>query len=121
MTFKLGLSIADPEIDRSGEFFADLADHTYNHLIEHIEPDTAQAIVNSLLAELSKTFAGEKIYITRKPAIFARWMQAYNDLRYMHYLDVDRKYGWSDGYSLRIQDKISKMRKHRQQLRLPLL
>ena len=47
-------------------------------------------------------------------------MRAYNDLRTMHYRDVDRKYGWSPGYSLKIKDKIVAMMVRRTQLRLPM-
>lgn len=120
--FEWGKSIPDPEIDRSGEFFADMADHLYSQLTveARLSEDKAHAVVDSVIVHLSQTFAGEKFYVSRRPAMFAKWLQAYNDLRHMHYLDVDRKYGWSDGYSLRVQQKIREMRQHRNQLRLPL-
>ena len=69
---------------------------------------------------LSQAFAGEKIYITKNPANFARWLCAYHDLRYMDYRDVDRKYGWSQGYSLKIKEKIQALMQRRTQLRLPI-
>ena len=34
--------------------------------------------------------------------------------------DVDRKYGWSDGYSLRVKEKVDALIQRRTQLRLPL-
>lgn len=119
--FQLGIKIDDPEPGSAGEFFAELADHTFTSLIDQgIDYGDATDIVSSLLVKLSETFAGEKIYITKQPQVFARWMSAYNDLRTMDYKDVDKKYGWSQGYSLRVQQKIRQLRQHRSQLRLPL-
>lgn len=119
--FQLGIKIEDPEPGDAGEFFADLADHTFTSLVDQgIDYGKATDIVSSLLVKLSETFAGEKIYISKQPQVFARWMSAYNDLRTMDYRDVDKKYGWSQGYSLRVQKKIRQRRQHRSQLRLPL-
>ena len=38
----------------------------------------------------------------------------------MDYRDVDRKYGWSQGYSLKIKEKIQALMQRRTQLRLPI-
>ena len=73
-----------------------------------------------MLVHLAETFSGEKFYVTKRPAIFARWMMAYQDLKRMPSRDVDRKYGWADGYSLRVKDKVDALIQRRTQLRLPL-
>jgi len=82
--------------------------------------ETAAEAVNRVLVHLAETFSGEKFYVTKRPAIFARWMMAYQDLKRMPSRDVDRKYGWADGYSLRVKDKVDALIQRRTQLRLPL-
>ena len=82
--------------------------------------ETAAEAVNRVLVHLAETFSGEKFYVTKQPATFARWMMAYQDLRRMPSRDVDRKYGWSDGYSLRVKEKVDALIQRRTQLRLPL-
>ena len=104
--FQWGVQIPEPDINESGEFFAALADHTCSALVAAGIP--------------AETFSGEKFYVTKRPAIFARWMMAYQDLKRMPSRDVDRKYGWADGYSLRVKDKVDALIQRRTQLRLPL-
>lgn len=119
--FQWGVSIPEPDINETGEFFAALSDHLHATLVSQgIDAECASAAIDATLVELAKTFAGERIYIGKQPAIFARWVRAYNDLRTMHYRDVDRKYGWSPGYSLKIKEKIVAMMVRRTQLRLPM-
>lgn len=119
--FQWGVSIPEPDINETGEFFAALSDHLHATLVSQgIDAERASAAIDATLVELAKTFAGERIYIGKQPAIFARWVRAYNDLRTMHYRDVDRKYGWSPGYSLRVKDKINTLMQRRTQLRLPM-
>ena len=119
--FKWGVSIPEPRFDVSGEFFAALADHLHAILTsEGITEATASKAIHETLVRLSQAFAGEKIYITKNPANFARWLCAYHDLRYMDYRAVDRKYGWSQGYSLKIKEKIQALMQRRTQLRLPI-
>ena len=115
--FALGIKIPEPDINESGEFFAALADHTCSALVNAGIPAEA---VNRVLVHLAETFSGEKFYVTKQPATFARWMMAYQDLRRMPSRDVDRKYGWSDGYSLRVKEKVDALIQRRTQLRLPL-
>ena len=117
--FALGIKIPEPDINESGEFFAALADHTCSALVNAgIPAETAAEAVNRVLVHLAETFSGEKFYVTKQPAIFARWMMAYQDLRRMPSRDVDRKYGWSDGYSLRVKEKVEALIQRRTQLRL---
>lgn len=119
--FALGIKIPEPDINESGEFFAALADHTCSALVAAgIPAETAAEAVNRVLVHLAETFSGEKFYVTKRPAIFARWMMAYQDLKRMPSRDVDRKYGWADGYSLRVKDKVDALIQRRTQLRLPL-
>ena len=119
--FRLGIQIPEPDINESGEFFAALADPTCNALVAAgIPAETAAEAVNRVLVHLAETFSGEKFYVTKQPATFARWMMAYQDLRRMPSRDVDRKYGWSDGYSLRVKEKVDALIQRRTQLRLPL-
>ena len=117
--FALGIKIPEPDINESGEFFAALADHTCTALVAAgIPAETAAEAVNRVLVHLAETFSGEKFYVTKRPAIFARWMMAYQDLKRMPSRDVDRKYGWADGYSLRVKDKVDALIQRRTQLRL---
>ena len=117
--FALGIKIPEPDINESGEFFAALADHTCSALVAAgIPAETAAEAVNRVLVHLAETFSGEKFYVTKRPAIFARWMMAYQDLKRMPSRDVDRKYGWADGYSLRVKDKVDALIQRRTQLRL---
>ena len=117
--FQWGVQIPEPDINESGEFFAALADHTCSALVAAgIPAETAAEAVNRVLVHLAETFSGEKFYVTKQPAIFARWMMAYQDLRRMPSRDVDRKYGWSDGYSLRVKEKVDALIQRRTQLRL---
>lgn len=117
--FRLGVQIPEPDINESGEFFAALADHTCNALVAAgIPAETAAEAVNRVLVHLAETFSGEKFYVTKRPAIFARWMMAYQDLKRMPSRDVDRKYGWADGYSLRVKEKVEALIQRRTQLRL---
>lgn len=119
--FQWGKSIPEPDINETGEFFASLADHLHAALVSQgIDAQHATTAIDATLVHLAKTFSGEKIYIGKQPAIFAKWMQAYNDLRTMHYRDVDRKYGWSPGYSLKVKEKIIALMQRRTQLRLPI-
>ena len=119
--FALGIKIPEPDINESGEFFAAWADHTCSALVAAgIPAETAAEAVNRVLVHLAETFSGEKFYVTKQPATFARWMMAYQDLRRMPSRDVDRKYGWSDGYSLRVKEKVDALIQRRTQLRLPL-
>ena len=117
--FQWGVQIPEPDINESGEFFAALADHTCTALVAAgIPAETAAEAVNRVLVHLAETFSGEKFYGTKRPAIFARWMMAYQDLKRMPSRDVDRKYGWADGYSLRVKDKVDALIQRRTQLRL---
>ena len=117
--FRLGVSIPEPDINESGEFFAAFADHLYEALTAAgINGETAAGAVNGAILHLAETFAGEKFYVTKQPVVFARWMMAYNDLRRMPSRDVDRKYGWSDGYSLKVKEKVQALMQRRSQLRL---
>lgn len=119
--FQWGVSIPAPDISEAGEFFAALSDHMYAELTgQGIDAHIAAKAIHATLARLSETFAGEKLYVNKNPATFARWMQAYNDLRTMPYRDVDRKYGWSAGYSLIVKQRIQEMMLRRHQLRLPI-
>jgi len=82
--FRLGVQIPEPDINESGEFFAALADHTCSALVAAgIPAETAAEAVNRVLVHLAETFSGEKFYVTKQPATFARWMMAYQDLRRM--------------------------------------
>lgn len=119
--FQWGVSIPEPDINETGEFFAALSDHLHASLTEQgIDSDKATTAISATLLTLAQTFAGEKIYVVKQPVVFARWMQAYNDLRTMHYRNVDRKYGWSPGYSLKVKEKVIALMQRRQQLRLPI-
>ncbi len=118
-SFKLDGSQPAPDLSDAGEFFADLSDHTRELLISRgISEYDALNIVNDLILHLAQTFHGEGFYVTKKPVVFARQMAAYADLRHMHYKDVDLKYGWSQGYSLKLAQKIKEKRQRREQLRL---
>lgn len=119
-SFKLDGSQPAPEINDAGEFFADLADHSRELLTARgiSEPD-AVSIVNDLILHLAQTFHGESFYVTKKPMEFARQMAALADLRHMHYKDVDLKYGWSSGYSLKLAKQIKEKKQRREQLKLP--
>lgn len=118
-SFKLGGSQPAPEINDAGEFFADLGDHSRELLVAHgVSQADAVSIVNKLILHLAKTFHGQSFYVTKKPLEFARQMAALADLQYMHYKDVDLKYGWSQGYSLKLAQQVKERKQHREQLRL---
>lgn len=117
--FKLDGSQPAPELNDAGEFFADLSDHVVEALIaEGIGQQKALKIVADLILHLAKTFHGESFYVTKKPLDFAKQMAALADLRYMPYKDVDIKYGWSRGYSLKLAQQIKEKKQRREQLKL---
>ncbi len=118
-TFKLNGQQPAPQLNDAGEFFADLGDHARELLVKRgIATDEATGIVNDLILHLAETFCGEGFYVTKKPVVFAKQMAALMDLRYMHYKDVDLKYGWSRGYSLKLAEQYKAKKQRREQLQL---
>lgn len=119
--FKLDGARPAPKVSDSGEFFADLIDHLSAELMAlGLSQPKAIKRVNGIILRLSETFAGEYLYVSKKPQIFARQMAMYADLDYMPVYDVDKKYQVSRGYSSRVKAQILAKRQHRQQLRLQL-
>lgn len=74
---------------------------------------------NDIVLKLSMDFAGETIYVNKKPQVFVRQMAMYADLQVMPSAEVDRKYGVSKGYSLKVAKKIKQQRQMRPQLQFP--
>lgn len=106
-----------PEINDCGEFFADFIDHVTDSLkADGLSEEKAGNIAINTAVKLAETFSGESFYVSRKPKIFARQLAMYNDLKRMHYADVDKKHGVSQGYSLKIAKKIREQQKHRKNL-----
>ncbi len=110
------------EVKDLGEFFAEMTDHTHSMLMaEGLSSKRSIDITIKLITRLSATFAGESFYVTKKPGVYARWMQIYMDLQYMHSADVDKKYTLSQGYSLKVKRKILERRLERSQLRFAFM
>ncbi len=108
----------DVKTNNCGEFFADFIDHTSLYLEKlGISEDKANNAALNIATQLSETFSGETFYVSKKPKIFAKQLAMYNDLKHMHYADVDKKYGVSKGYSLKVAQKINAARKHRRELK----
>ncbi len=120
--FKLDGARTAPEMGDAGEFFADLIDHLTAELMARggLSQQDAVTCVNDIILKLSEAFAGEYLYVSKKPQVFARQMAMYADLQYMPGYDVDKKYKVSRGYSAKVKAQILAKRQHRQQLRLPL-
>lgn len=107
------------QVGDTGEFFASFIELLQSELVKKgVEASKASGIVSFIVCELSNAFAGETFYITKKPAIFARQMAMYADLQTMPHYDVDKKYGVSRGYSLKVAQQIDQKRQHREQLQL---
>ncbi len=106
------------EVGGTGEFFASFIELLQAELVKHGgAEDNSSTIVSKVVFELSQAFAGETFYISKKPAVFARQMAMYADLQTMPHYDVDKKYGVSRGYSLKVAQQINAQRKHREQLK----
>lgn len=106
------------EVGATGEFFASFIELLQAELVKHGgAEDNSSTIVSKVVFELSQAFAGETFYISKKPAVFARQMAMYADLQTMPHYDVDKKYGVSRGYSLKVAQQINVQRKHREQLK----
>lgn len=106
------------EVGDTGEFFASFIELLQAELVKHgVAEDNSSTIVSKVVFELSQAFAGETFYISKKPAVFARQMAMYADLQTMPHYDVDKKYGVSRGYSLKVAQQINAQRKHREQLK----
>ncbi len=102
-----------------GEFFASFIAIQQQQLIDQgIDEAKAKKMVSHMVYNLSVAFGGETFYVTKKPQVFARQMQIYSDLKTMPSSDVDKKYGLSQGYSLKIKKEIDEKIYHRQQLTL---
>ncbi len=107
------------DVGNTGEFFAEFIDLLQYALAQQkIDDKKSDKIVSHLVYKLAETFAGEPFYISRKPTIFAKQMAMYADLKRMKSSDVDKKYGVSKGYSLKIKKMIDDKRFHREQLKL---
>ncbi len=118
-TFKLNGQQPAPQLNDAGEFFAALGDHARELLIKRgVASNEATEIVNDLILHLAETFAGEGFYVSKKPVVFAKQMAALMDLRHMHYKDVDLKYGYSRGYSLKLAEQYKAKKQRREQLQL---
>ncbi len=119
--FKLDGARLAPDTGDVGEFFGDMIDHLRLKLIEEgYSNESANKLIYDIVLKLSETFAGQPFYVTKKPIVFARQMAMYADLQYMNHRDVDKKYGVSRGYSLKVAEKIRKRRQEREQLRLDI-
>lgn len=106
------------EVGDTGEFFASFIELLHADLVKHgVARESASTIVSKVVCQLSQAFAGETFYISKKPAVFARQMAMYADLQTMPHYDVDKKYGVSRGYSLKVAQQINAQRKHREQLK----
>ncbi len=109
---------AHPNINNAGDFFSDFIDHCINGLQEQgLDENTATNITLDITTKLSNAFSGQTFYVSKKPAIFARQMAIYIDLKHMSSADVDRKYGVSAGYSQKINKQIKKMKQQRVELK----
>ena len=107
------------EVGDTGEFFASFIELLQAELVKNGVPkESSSTVVSKVVCELSQAFAGETFYISKKPAVFARQMAMYADLQTMPHYDVDKKYGVSRGYSLKVAQQINAQRKHREQLKL---
>lgn len=107
------------KINDAGEFFADFIDILQAQLTErNIDENVASKMVSEIVHNLALAFSGETFYVSKKPLTFAKQMAMYNDLRHMQSSDVDKKYGVSTGYSLKIKKMIDDKRYHREQLKL---
>lgn len=106
------------EVGDAGEFFASFIELCFAGLVKNGVADSdASTIVSKLVCQLSIAFAGETFYIAKKPAIFARQLAMYADLQTMPHYDVDKKYGVSRGYSLKVAQQIDGKRHQREQLK----
>lgn len=106
------------EVGDTGEFFASFIELLQAELVKNGVPkESSSTVVSKVVCELSQAFAGETFYISKKPAVFARQMAMYADLQTMPHYDVDKKYGVSRGYSLKVAQQINAQRKHREQLK----
>lgn len=120
-TFALDGERKAPDTGDLGEFFGDLIDHMRAKLLaDGYDNQAANDLINKVVLDLSETFAGQPFYVTKKPKVFARQMAMYADLQYMNHKDVDKKYGVSRGYSLKVAQQIRERRTEREQLRLDL-
>ena len=107
-----------PNIGVAGEFFAGFMEFLKASLLTNgIDETHARDFVIKVVYELSQAFAGDTFYVTKKPVVFARQMAMYADLQTMPHYDVDKKYGVSRGYSLKVAQQIDAQRKHREQLK----
>lgn len=62
--FQWGVSIPEPDINETGEFFAALTDHLHATLVSQgIDAAQATAAIDATLVHLANTFAGEKLYV----------------------------------------------------------
>lgn len=105
------------EIGDPGEFFASFIELLQGNLVKHgMEAKQASHLVSQIVCELALSFKGETFYIAKKPAVFARQMAMYADLQTMPHYDVDKKYGVSRGYSLKVAKQINDKRKQREDL-----
>lgn len=101
-----------------GEFFSLFIELLYTDLVKSgIAEKSASTITGKVASNMSLAFAGQTFYVTNKPATFARQMAMLADLKTMPHYDVDKKYGVSRGYSVRLARQINDQRKHREQLK----
>lgn len=108
-----------PDIGVAGEFFGGFIEFLKASLLTcGIDETDARDITIKVVHELSQAYAGDTFYVTKKPLVFARQMAMYADLQTMPHYDVDKKYGVSRGYSLKVAQQIDAQRKHREQLKL---
>ncbi len=108
----------NPKMNECGEFFADFIDHVADSLEDAgLTEEKAGDVAVDTAVRLSKVFAGQMLYVTKRPQVFQRQLCMYNDLKRMKHTDVDKKYGVCVGYSLKVAKQINDARKRRQALK----
>lgn len=92
------------ETSPAADFIKTLGTHLYSGLIvAGTDEKLALTSTETALVATLETFAGDTVYIAKKPLVEARQAQALEDLKYMPAHEVDRKHGFSRGYVAKLK------------------